>query len=563
MLAVVLSLAAGFLTVLAPCVLPLLPVIIGGSVGTRAASRWRPYVIAVSLVVSLVCFTLLLKATSILVGVDPAVWPAISGGLVIALGLAMLFPGWWARLVSASGIERRSQGALVRAAGDRRWAVSAVLTGAALGPVFSSCSPTYAWVLATVLPASMGRGLLLLGVYCLGLAASLLGIALLGRRLLGRLTWATNPRGWFQRGIAVLFLVVGLSLMTGWDRQAQLWADAHLPSGFSRLGQRLVPPGLGLGSPPAGPDGALYNVTPYPAPDLVNIQSWINSAPLSLADLRGKVVLIDFWTYSCINCERTQPYLNAWYSQYRDQGLVIIGVHAPEFSFERVATNVRRAVQDEHIAYPVALDNSFATWSAYQNQYWPAEYLIDRTGQVRYVHFGEGDYDTTEATIRALLGSSGPMATIADAAAVPQGMRMTPETYLGAARADSYAGTPGLADGRADFTPSPTLDTDQWTIAGSWTVTPEQLVAGSGASLLLNFSASDVYLVVTGPVGARMDVLVDGVSSARGPDVRSDGSVVLDGPRLYHLVHSDHPLYGSVLRLRVDPGIGVNAFTFG
>ncbi|HEX2858451.1 MAG TPA: cytochrome c biogenesis protein CcdA [Propionibacteriaceae bacterium] len=564
MIPAALSFAAGLLTVLAPCVLPLLPVIVGGSMDA-GGDRWRPYVISGSLVASLLWFTLLLKATSLLINVDPLVWAGISGGLVMALGLAMLLPGWWTWLLRVTTIERRSQGALVRAAGERRGMVSAVLTGAALGPVFSSCSPTYAWVLATVLPTRLGTGLLLLGIYSLGLAASLLAIALFGRRLLSRMRWASDPRGWFQRGIAVLFLLVGLALVTGSSQRVQLWVDANLPSGVARLEQRLVPGGAGPGGTidQSGPNGAMYNVHPYPAPDFARIQTWINSPPLTMADLRGKVVLVDFWTYSCINCLRTQPYLNAWYSHYRAQGFVVVGVHAPEFSFERVAANVRTAVRADHIAYPVALDNSFATWSAFGNQYWPGDYLIDRTGQVRYVHFGEGDYDTTEATIRALLGSSGPAATVPDAGSPSQALRMTPETYLGTDRADSYVGTPPLTDGTAAFTASATLDTDQWTIAGTWTASPENLVAGPGALLLLNFSGDDVYLVVTGPVGARIDVRVNGAVADRGPDVRPDGTVVLDGPRLYHLVHSDRPLYGSALRLRLDPGIGVNAFTFG
>jgi len=397
------SLIAGLLIVLAPCVLPLLPVILGGSVVRDDRDRWRPFAITGSLVASLVVFTLLLKASTVFIKVDPRVWTYLSGGLIVVLGVSMLFPALWSRLSEAVGLEGRAHAFLERAHGHRNRTVSAVLTGAALGPVFSSCSPTYAWAIATVLPASPTRGMVYLSAYCVGVGAGLLAVALLGRRLLSRIRWANKPGGAFQRTIAALFIVMGLFIVTGLDQAVETRLLTADPFGIIRLEQRLIPSTGTAEQPTQMSPGDL---TSYPAPELVGIQGWINSDPLTLAQLRGKVVLIDFWTYSCINCIRTQPYLNAWYDTYAKDGLVIIGVHAPEFAFEQVPANVQKAVTSEGIKYPVALDNTFATWQAYNNQYWPAKYLIDRDGRVQYTQFGEGAYDVTQAKIRELLGQS-------------------------------------------------------------------------------------------------------------------------------------------------------------
>jgi thiol-disulfide isomerase/thioredoxin len=259
-----------------------------------------------------------------------------------------------------------------------------------------------------------------LSTYCVGVGVGLLAIALLGRRLLSRITWASKPGGAFQRTIAALFIVMGLFIVTGLDQAVETRLLTADPFGITRLEQRLIPSTGTAESPTQMSPG---DIASYPAPELVDIQGWINSDPLTLAQLRGKVVLIDFWTYSCINCERTQPYLNAWYDAYASDGFVIIGVHAPEFAFEQVPANVQKAVTADGIKYPVALDNTFATWKAYANNYWPAKYLIDKDGRVRYTQFGEGDYDVTESKIRQLLGESGstkPMVQVTGTApAVP------------------------------------------------------------------------------------------------------------------------------------------------
>lgn len=547
-----LSLVAGVLTVLAPCVLPFLPVIVGGSVGH--GSKARPYVIAASLVGSLLLFTLLLKVTTAFLSIDPRVWAIGSGTLVVLLGLAMLFPGMWARLSGAARFDRAHH-LLDKARSQRSDLWSAVLTGAALGPVFSSCSPTYAWVIATVLPASPAEGMFYLAIYCVGMAGALLAISLAGRRLIKKLGWAANPRGWFQRVIAVLFIAVGLLVATGVDKNIQTWAVDKFPS-LSSFEEKLIP-----GSTPGSAPALESSENAAPAPEFTGITEWINSEPLTLEDLRGKVVLVDFWTYSCINCVRTQPYLNAWYERYHDSGLEIVGVHAPEFAFEKLPENVRKAVEDAQIKYPVALDNDFATWRAYRNQYWPAKYLIDAEGKVRWTHFGEGDYEEAEAQIRALLGEGGAAARQpTDTLTHTRGQ--SPETYLGTARAMGNAQP--LVAGEHDYGgPQEPADTSQWTLAGKWSTDRESILAVSdGAQLRYRFAGKEMYLVADGPVGAKIRVQVEGASQPGGADVVGDVATI-DGARMYRLVRLPQATTGATVTLTFDKDIRANAFTFG
>lgn len=547
----ILSVIAGILTVFSPCVLPLLPVIVGGSIESPSDRR-RPYIIAGSLIASLILFTLLLKVTAILIGIAPSFWKIASGLLVIGLGLTMLFPDMWSRLTSRTPLNTSSHSLLESAQRHSDSNFSAVLTGAALGPVFNSCSPTYAWVVATVLPSRPMVGMVYLALYCVGLATMLLAISLLGRSLIDKLGWAANPRGWFQRAIAVVFIVVGLLVSTGVSQRVEAWLVSWAPS-LTDIERELVPDTSEIEDPFS---------TALGTPQLRGIEHWINSEPLTLEKLKGKVVLVDFWTYSCINCIRTQPYLNSWYDAYHDEGLEIIGVHAPEFSFEKLPDNVERAVREAEIRYPVALDNDFATWNSFRNQYWPAKYLIDRDGNIRYSHFGEGNYDEIEAKIRELLNTSGPQA--AQPTAVEQAsLGQSPETYLGYRRAYGYTGDTRFEPGIATFTPSRALSANGWTLGGTWEVDAEKITAqADGASLSYRFSGQQVFLVLGGPEGARVRVSVDGVEQPSGLDV-VDGELTIDSYRLYRLVRLPRFSEDSVITLQFDEGVSAHAFTFG
>jgi len=301
-------------------------------------------------------------------------------------------------------------------------------------------------------------------------------------------------------------------------------------------------------------DGAAANLDDFGlAPSLDGGGRWFNTQPLTMEKLRGKVVLIDFWTYSCINCLRTLPHLKAWDARYRNDGLLIVGVHTPEFAFEHVPRNVSAAIGRLGVRYPVVQDNQYRIWNAYSNQYWPAEYLIDRRGHVRRAHFGEGAYDESEQSIRRLLlerpGAKLPApAAVRDATPTTP---LTPESYLGYERIDRIAGTPVHPGVSSTYVLPARLAQNQLAFGGAWTVEGERAVAGRNARLRLHFFAKKVFLVLGGK--GRVEVLVDG---------RPVRTVRVGGDRLYTLVDSPH-LLDAVLELRFTPDVAAYAFTFG
>ena len=575
MLLLITSFLAGILTVFAPCVLILLPVIVGSSLvedKDKKTNRIKPYVISVSLGISVLLFTLLLKASTVLIGVDPQVWKSVSGGIVVILGLSLLFPLAWAKLSAKVGMENSSN-ALLAKASKKSGIIGYILTGAALGPVFAACSPVYAVILATVLPVNLALGLVYMTIYATGLTLTLLAIALAGRRLTKRVTWTAKPNGWFRRGLAILLIIVGLAVITGFDKKVQTWFLVHVPINSTKLEEKLIPSNANKSSSTVKGKRAMFNVDmPYDAPELNSIADWINSDPKTIASLKGKVVLIDFWTYSCINCQRTQPYLNKWYDKYKDDGLVIIGVHAPEFAFEKVPENVRKAVKADDIKYPVALDNDFATWTAYNNQYWPAKYLIDKDGQVRYTHFGEGKYDETESAIQTLLKENGHNVRDkidSNNGAPPVQNGQTPETYLSYERGERFANVANFKQNQpVDYKLSNELKSDEWSLGGMWQIdTKQSLATGDNAVLRIKFSAREAYLVMDGPTDKPVTLKLNGqpvtASSNGGSDVDESGQVHLNGARLYKLIKLPAFTKNAMLDIIVPKGATINAFTFG
>jgi thiol-disulfide isomerase/thioredoxin len=316
-------------------------------------------------------------------------------------------------------------------------------------------------------------------------------------------------------------------------------------------------------------------------PSFAGATLWLNSPPLTPESLRGKVVVVDFWTYSCINCLRALPYVQSWYRKYKDHGLVVIGVHAPEFAFEKDPNNVRRAVADLKVAYPVALDNDYAIWQAFNNQYWPAHYFIDATGHIRAHHFGEGNYDESEQTIRTLLteaGQSGlPPPGMGGAKAVgvqappDEAHDQSPETYVGYRRAENFASPRGFAQDQAHTYSAPAaLKLNQWALGGSWNVDPEKAVLGtSGGKLEFRFYARDLHLVLgpgSGGKPVRFRVTLDGAAPAasHGADTDSSGAGVVDGQRLYQLIRQSGDVGEHVFSIEfLDPGVQAYSFTFG
>jgi thiol-disulfide isomerase/thioredoxin len=432
--------------------------------------------------------------------------------------------------------------------------------GFSLGLVFVPCAgPVLAAV--TVLAASGEIGIriiLVTGAYAIGAAIPMLAIAIGGQRLTTGVGFlrvhaeSTRKVAGVVLGVGALAIAVGAdqritTALPGYGTTFQEKIERN--SAVRRELRDLTGSGDALAADTTSAAGAR-------APEFKDIKLWLNTPdgkPLSITGLRGKVVLVDFWTYSCINCLRTLPHLKAWDRTYRKAGLTIVGVHSPEFAFERVPENVRSAVRRLGVRYPVALDNNFATWRAYSNDYWPSKYLIDKSGRVRYEHYGEGAYGETENVIRRLLGEKLKVGRTSVADQTPSDIT-TRETYLGYARIENFANRHPIAfDTHADYRfPKGSLGRDQLAYAGEWTVEPSRIVAGQDARLRLNFQANDIFLVLAG--SGQVQALVDGrpVKTIR----------VSGAPRLYTIARYPKLTHG-VLELRVDSGLEGYAFTFG
>lgn len=550
------SFVAGMLTVLAPCILPVLPVVIGSS--ALGKSRWTPYVVVASLSLSVIAFTFLLKVSSAFITVPPEVWADISGGIFVLFGLTLLFPTLWDKV---PGLARASLSSskLLGVGYQKKSLFGDIIVGAALGPIFSTCSPTYFLILASVLPASIALGTLYIVAYVVGLAAVLLPLALLGDRLASKLSVLANPRSWFKWILGFLFVLLGLLIMFGIEKKIE---TAILNTGYLDITkvERLL-----LQATEPMKDMSLSN----PYHELVDPAGFVNAEPFQLKDIVGKrVVLIDFVTYSCINCQRTFPYLNHWYEEYKGQGLEIVAVHTPEFAFEKDSANVRAAAQKFGLKFPLVLDNNYGTWTAYENRYWPRKYLIDINGNIVYDHIGEGGYDETETKIVELLNQRksvlGEAGTVTKSGDVPKDAVMldfskvkTPETYLGGSRLQYLVNIPSRSCLTGSCSYSFTSGTPQgYELQGQWKIEGEYatLEKGTGA-IRIAFEANKVNLVAGSDTPVRAEILVDG---------KLYREVVIQAHELYNLVDLGQEYGSHIMEIRfLDPGVSAFAFTFG
>jgi cytochrome c biogenesis protein CcdA/thiol-disulfide isomerase/thioredoxin len=568
---------AGAGTALSPCVLPVLPVAL--SAGATGGRR-RPLGIVTGLALSFTFATVALVYVIDALGLPDDLLRKIAIVALIAFGATLVIPPFAARVeASLSRLTRR----VAPGRGGDGFG-SGLLVGASLGLVYAPCAgPILAGVITVSASQSFTAGRLATAfAYGLGSAVALYALMLLGRRLTRRLAAAS---GRFQQALGAVMVVVAILMLLDLDTRFQTAIAKDLPSflvnptkdleevhGVSSRIAGFRDAGKGGAREGGAREAAARSTLPVlgDAPELAGLGGWFNSPPLTLAGLRARhrVVLIDFWTYTCINCIRTLPHVTAWDARYARDGLTVIGVHTPEFPFEKDPGNVAAAVRQNGIHYPVAQDNDYGTWNAFGNQYWPAKYLIDTSGRVRYAHFGEGDYDVTERAIRSLLAEAGTsrLGGMTHARAqVPATGVTTPETYLGAARAQGWENgeiRPGAHDyGRG----TPRLDDDQFAYRGRWTVTAESARAGTGASVEVRFKARRAFLVLGSPGRTRsVRVLLDGrpiPARVAGADVHGGRARV--GPhRLYRLV--DLPEAGRhVLTLSFEPGIEGYAFTFG
>lgn len=530
---------AGVVTAVSPCVLPVLPIVFAGG---ASGGRRRPLAIVAGVVVaftaSLLVITWILRA----LGLPQDLLRNIAIALLFVAAAMLIFPPLG--LLIERPLTRLSR----RPSGDLG---GGFLLGLSLGLVFVPCGGVIQGYIATQ-AASVGElGAKQVGItiaYALGAALPMLAIAYGGRAAASGLrSFRAHARA-IRVALGIVIAASAFLIVFHVDRTLQTKIGDYTASlqqaekscyARERLGYRCnreTSELADLGT----------------APEFGGISDWFNSKPLSLKELRGKVVLVDFWTYSCINCLRTLPHLRAWWNDYRRAGLVIVGVHTPEFAFESVPSNVRAATKQLHVGWPVALDPKYETWNAYRNQYWPAEYLIDRAGHIRNEHFGEGEYDRTEGLIRELLGEPG--AAQAELADMTPTEATTPETYLGYAhRLERYVGSQPLPDAVGRYAAPADVAQNAWALSGRWRLGPEHSTAGpGGAELLLHFHAKDVYLVMGGR--GRVGVAVDG---------HRLGTIPVSGiSRLYTVLSTPH-LLDAQLRLSFTPGVSVYSFTFG
>ncbi len=596
MLVLLVAYLGGVLTILSPCILPVLPFVFARA-DRPFRSHGLPMLAGMALAFAAVATLAAVGGGWVVAANEYGRYAAIA--LLALFGLTLLVPSLAERLsrpLVALGLRLAD----APAGGS---AFSPLLLGVGTGLLWAPCAgPILGLILtgAALNGASIGTSLLLLA-YAAGACTSLAGALLFGHRVFARLKGSLHTGEWLRRlaGAAVLAGVAAIALGLDTGLLARLSGGTTTALEQALL-ERIGMPGHAAprvaraepGEPAEGgllPTAAAAEAPPAPRlplrdlgafPPLAGATEWLNSPPLTPEALRGKVVLVDFWTYSCINCLRTLPYLRAWAEKYKDAGLVVLGVHTPEFAFEKRPANVRRAVKDLGIGFPVALDSDYAVWRAFDNRAWPAFYFIDAQGRIRHQQFGEGRYAMAEQVIQQLLAEAG-QARVASGLVAPQGLgtQAAPggdpvrsgETYIGLERAEGFASPGGLVPGRAHAYQAPAaLRINQWSLAGDWAVDGERAVlARPGGRIAYRFQARDLHLVL-GPAAdgrpVRFRVRIDGQppQADHGFDTDAQGLGVVDAQRLYQLVRQQGGARERLFEIEfLDPGAQAYAFTFG
>jgi len=569
MLIFLLAYLGGILTILSPCILPVLPFVF--------ARGDKPFLTNGLPLLAGMAVTFAGVATLAAIGGG---WAVAANGIGRAVALT-LFAGFALLLIFPSLSERAMRplvgwGQRLSERADRGGIGSSALLGVATGLLWAPCAGPILGIILTgaALSGASATTAGLLLSYALGAATSLALALLVGGKVFAAMKRSIGIGEGVRKALGALMLVAVAFIALGLDTRLLAKLSTAQTFGFEhRLAQLLgmedeeLSTKVGAGKLPV--EG--------PLPSLDGAVLWLNSPPLTREQLRGKVVLVDFWTYSCINCIRSVPYVRAWAERYKDKGLVVIGVHAPEFAFERDPANVRKAVADLGIRYPVALDNNLAIWRAFNNRYWPAHYLADAQGLLRYHHFGEGSTDETEAAIRSLLiengatglgGTTEVKASGASAAANFASVR-SPETYVGSRRAQSFASPGGFREGPANYQLPASFKLNEWGLGGRWAVEPQRAVLSApNGRIAFRFQARDLHLVLGSGSGKpiRFRVLIDGKAPGadHGMDIDAAGYGQVTGQRLYQLVRQKG---GSAERLFtiefLDAGVEAYAFTFG
>ena len=593
----ILAYLGGVLTIVSPCILPVLPFVFARADRPFLQSG-LPMLVGMAVAFAIVA-TLAAVAGGWVVEANQY-GRAIAIALLAIFGLTLVFPNFADRLMAPLV----NLGAKLSNSAQRdtdtpgSHVLPSFVLGIATGLLWAPCAgPVLGLILtgAALKGASVGTTLLLLA-YAAGAATSLALALAVGGRLFAAMKRSLGVGEWIRRGLGVAVLIAVVAIAFGFDTgfltRVSLSGTASLEQS---LIDRISPASRSAGASPqpstVTTDGPAMATKAKPGAQYVNLgveggfpslsgaEEWLNSAPLTPEGLKGKVVLIDFWTYSCINCLRAIPYVRAWAEKYKDHGLVVIGVHTPEFAFERKVSNVRAAVADLKIGYPVAIDNEYKIWRAFDNQYWPAHYFIDAQGRIRYHHFGEGEYDQSERVIQRLLAEAGDkgyspalVSVAASGAQAPpdESDVKSPETYVGYNRADNFVSPGGIVeDENHDYAAAP-LQLNQWSLSGDWTVGAENAALNKqDGRIAYRFHARDLHLVL-GPAAdnkpVRFRVSIDGAAPGKnhGADIDADGQGVVDGQRLYQLIRQSGAISDRTFEIEfLDPGVQAYAFTFG
>ncbi|MDC7219786.1 MAG: cytochrome c biogenesis protein DipZ [Spirochaetales bacterium] len=556
---------SGIVTILSPCILPVLPLVLSGSVGGKR----KPFGVVVGFIASFSLFTLTLSALVQALNIAPDTMRIVALVIIIGFGTLLVIPPLQKKfelLASKMVGGKRSSG--------KSGFTGGLLVGASLGLIWTPCvGPIMASVIGLAVSQQVDGGAVLIVIaYALGTALPMLGIMFGGRGLLNRFPRLTSHTDKIQRVFGVLMIGVGLSIAFGWDRQFQTFILRTFPNygtsitaiennsliqeALSRRSGELnkeEPVGheLSWDNPPKNAKLGDFGA----APEIVTDGKWLNSEPLTMDDLKGKVVLLDFWTYSCVNCVRTMPYLKDWYEKYGDQGFEIIGFHAPEFAFERDVDNLASAMEDLGVSWPVVQDNSFDQWRAYNNRYWPAHYFIDARGRIRYFHFGEGEYENSEKVIRKLLKEAGyEVETGGDSLSWEGIDSKTSEIYLGYERSEGFSSAEFEKDRAVSYSHAEDLENGQWSLEGKWIIRDDFIQVDSEGSLRLGFYSKDLFLVIE-PLEESSEVQVY-------LDDKSVQTIRPTESKLYQLL--DLPEAGShTATVKVKGATRFYAFTFG
>lgn len=552
----VVSFIAGVLTVLAPCILPLLPVVIGASASGR--SKFTPYIVVGSLGLSIIIFTYLLKASTAFIMVPPQFWTYLSGGIILLFGLTLVFPALWEKIPGIAKVARDSN-KLVGTGYQKKSFWGDVTIGAALGPVFSTCSPTYFVILASVLPASFLLGTVYLLAYVLGLSIILLMLAFLGDKLSKRLSGLADSRGWFKKTIGVIFIILGLMIVSGLEKKLETHILENGYFDITKVEQNLL---QGLENKKT--DSKNNDDVIMPFVEISNPSGFVNTDKITIGELVGKkVILVDFMTYSCINCQRTFPYITAWYDKYKDQGLEIVGIHTPEFAFEKDIRNVEKAMEEFGIKFPVVLDNDYGTWRAWENSFWPRKYLIDIHGNVVYDHIGEGEYAETEKKIQELLeerdvvlgmNEAETNSLISDSIPEVKISSRSPETYFGFRRNEFLQNGQAGVPGRQTLTLPDNFVSNALYMGGTWNINSEYAQSVENSEVVYRFNSKDVYMVARSDIPVEIEVW---------QDEKFIKNITISESKLYTLIGNESS-DSHLLRLKIKgAGVEIYTFTFG